>query len=360
MKKIGIVTLNDNYNYGNRLQNYAVQEFLLEHFQDIDVETIRNFPITNKKCGRLENIIRIIRRNGFEFKRYLKSDKKRLKNFRVFNKNIKYSKKIFSWMHTDWFNKFDYFLVGSDQVWNPNYRMSDLELLKFSKKNKNIAFSASLAVDEIPENKIQRAKDGFNNFEYISVRENRGKEIIESLTGRNDIEVILDPTMLIDSKKWSNLSKKSKIIAENQKYILNYFLGEIPKEWNNEISRIAKENNCKIINILDKNDAYYQCGPEEFLYLEKNAFLVCTDSFHSSVFSIIFNTPFIVFNRKQKKIKSMNSRIDTLLNKFELENRRFEGKIEDYILDRNFSNVEKILSVERERAKQFLHKALKY
>lgn len=76
MKKIGIITLNDNYNYGNRLQNYAAQEFIKKIEPNAKVLTIRNYPITNKKCNILENIFRIIKRNYIEIKRYIKSDKK--------------------------------------------------------------------------------------------------------------------------------------------------------------------------------------------------------------------------------------------------------------------------------------------
>ena len=65
-------------------------------------------------------------------------------------------------------------------------------------------------------------------------------------------------------------------------------------------------------------------GPSEFLYLEKNAFLICTDSFHSSVFAILYNVPFIIFNRENSK-NLMNSRIETLLDNFKIKNRIFDG-----------------------------------
>lgn len=238
MKKIGIITLNDNYNYGNRLQNYAAQEFIKKIEPNAKVLTIRNYPITNKKCNILENIFRIIKRNYIEIKRYIKSDKKRLRKFKKFNKKIVYSKKAFSWMNRKYFGKFDFGVVESDQVWNPNYRMSDLELLNFSEKNKNIAFSASLEVEEIPTEKIEYAKRGFNNFKCISVRENKGREIIKKITNREDIKVILDPTMLIETNIWKKMAIKPENFKKNQKFILNYFLGEIPNDWSKEIERI--------------------------------------------------------------------------------------------------------------------------
>lgn len=122
------------------MQNYAAQEFIKKIEPDAKVLTIRNYPITNKKCNILENIFRIIKRNYIEIKRYIKSDKKRLRKFKKFNKKIVYSKKAFSWMNRKYFGKFDFWVVGSDQVWNPNYRMSDLELLNFSEKTKILHF----------------------------------------------------------------------------------------------------------------------------------------------------------------------------------------------------------------------------
>ena len=89
--------------------------------------------------------------------------------------------------------------------------------------------------------------------------------------------------------------------------------------------KIAKEKNCKVINLLDKNDPYYVSGPSEFLWLEKHADLICTDSYHSSVFAILYNRPFVVFDRDQVGADNMGSRIDTLLSKFELKNRKFNG-----------------------------------
>ncbi len=166
-------------------------------------------------------------------------------------------------------------------------------------------------------------------FKEISVREEAGKKIVEDLTGRKDVEVLVDPTMLLTAEEWDNVSNKPEQL-KTDKYILNYFLGELSEKRKNEIDRIAKENGCKIINMLDSNSPFYKTGPAEFLYLEKNAFLICTDSFHACVFSILYNRPFIVFEREDNNV-SMNSRIDTLLNKFHLQDRRYNVIIVMYM-----------------------------
>lgn len=163
--------------------------------------------------------------------------------------------------------------------------------------------------------------------------------------------------MLLTVEEWNKNLKKPKQLNTN-KYIVNYFLGDLSEERRKEIKRIAKENNCEIINLLDKNSPFYQSGPDEFLYLEKNAFLVCTDSFHSCVFAILFNRPFIVFDREDTKIKKMNSRLETLLKKFQLEDRWYKGAIGKELLDVDYSKAYKILEEERKKGYDFLKTVL--
>ena len=110
---------------------------------------------------------------------------------------------------------------------------------------------------------------------------------------------------------------------------------------------------------MDRNDKYYECGPGEFLYLEKNAFIVCTDSFHACVFGMIYNKPFIVFDRVQDNIKNTNSRIDTFLKKFSLEDRRYNGKnITKENLEHDYTEAYQILEEERKKSDAFLKNAL--
>lgn len=351
MKKIAILTINDNSNYGNRLQNYAVQEVLKK--QGVEVETVYN---REDKVGM--NLFKIKVKNLIKRILGIKSQK-RYHHFIKFNNYIKYSEFCVFHNHipTNLSNKYDCFLTGSDQVWNPNFnRMSDIDFITFAPKEKRNSFSASFGISEIPENMKEFYKERLNGLNHISVRENRGKEIIKELTGREDVEVLVDPTMLLLAEEWDQVSKKPEQL-KTDKYILNYFLGNLSEERKNEINRIAEENDCQVINILEANDPFYVTGPSEFLYLEKNAFLICTDSFHSSVFAIIYNRPFVVFDREDDLAK-MNSRIDTLISKFNLKNRIFEGKITAQNLNHDYTEAYEILEKEREKADLFLKKAL--
>lgn len=341
--KVGIFTINDDGNYGNRLQNYAVQEILLNN--NIECNTIRKMKFVDRfKFIMKINIKKCVRKE--KYRRQIK--------FYEFNKKIKfrYSNNLESLNE-----KYDYFITGSDQVWNPNFgRMSDIDFLIPFPKEKRISFAASFGINSIPDNLKEYYTNNLLQIKSISVRESKGKELIQELTGRTDVEVLVDPTMLLTADEWDKVSKKPKQL-HTDKFILNYFLGQLSEERKNQINKIAKENNCEVINILDKNSPFYQTGPSEFLYLEKHAFLICTDSFHSSVFAIIYNRPFIVFDREDSN-KSMNSRLETLLKKFNLEDRKYTGVITDNNLKYDYNQAYEILEKEKKKSMNFLKKAL--
>lgn len=356
MKKIGIITLYGNDNYGNKLQNLAVQVVCEE--LGYSTVTIKNaYGLNNKYTG----IKRIKKYFGYvyhSFKKFVLCNKKRLRNFKKFNKNINYTKKLFTIYNISNL-KCEYYIVGSDQVWKPTYgRLSDMDLLKFADNNKKISFAASFGIDELPQSYEKKAATELKKFKNISVREEAGKKIIEKITGRKDVEVLVDPTMLLTIEKWNQFSKKP-VNFKSKKYILNYFLGNLSVDKEAEIKRIANENNCEIINLLDKNSPFYMCGPSEFLYLEKNAFLICTDSFHSSVFAFLYNKPFVIFEREQSGMDNMWSRMDTFLNKFKLKDRKYNGKnITQENLKNDYTASYEILVQERKKAIEYLKKSL--
>lgn len=352
-KKIAIITCIGKNNFGNRLQNYALQKVLQD--KGFYVETLNNNWRLNNFDNYEEN-----------YQGYLKREKEKEpeeyeKRFRTayfdeFDENVVFNKEMITAINLE-NTDYDYYIVGSDQVWNPHHgRLRDVDFLYSIEPSKRISYAASIGVDEIPDNLKEKTKRELSKFKAISVREEKGKEIIENLTGRKDVEVNLDPTMLLTANDWSKLAKKPKQL-KTDKYILNYFLGELSDSRKKEIERIAQENNCEIINILDTKSPFYETGPSEFLYLEQNAFLICTDSFHSSVFAIIFNRPFIVFDREDSQA-SMNSRIDTLLNTFELEDRKYENKITESNLKHDYTKAYEILNEKRIIAHMYLNRVL--
>lgn len=351
--RTAILTINDNGNYGNRLQNYATQQ-ILEKI-GVDVETIENIGNTTILEKKIKNYLKKI---------IPKRDFRRYNNFLKFDAKVKYSSIIINNKNIPSYlkEKYDFFITGSDQVWNPKIgRLTNIDLLKFANNEQRISFSASLGISELPEEYKKIARNELKNFKAISVREDAGKKIVEELTKRNDIEVLIDPTMVLTNKEWDKVSQKPKQLKKlkGKQYILNYFLGDVSDKVKKKIETFAKENNCEIINLLEKNDPFYTCNPSEFLWLEKNAFLVCTDSFHSSVFAILYDKPFIVFERAGE-LNNMGSRIDTLLSKLELKERKYNGEISNKSLIVDYSNSYKILEEERKKSIRFLKRALNF
>lgn len=210
----------------------------------------------------------------------------------------------------------NFFVVGSDQVWNPYYQGNSYQFLTFAPKEKRFSFAASIGTDQIPEEKKLYYKKCLSEMNYISVRENKAAEIVKDLTGR-DVDVVLDPTLLLPKEQWIEIVSKPNIeIDEN--YICTYFLGEIPEA----VYSFAKKKNLKIykLNSIEQKELY-DINPAEFLYMIKNADYVLTDSFHAVVFSIIFNKDFYVFERKQAGVPNMFSRIETITQRFDLQSR---------------------------------------
>lgn len=251
---------------------------------------------------------------------------------------------------------YDYFIVGSDQVWNPLYgRLSNVDLLTGVANEKRVSYAASFGIENLPEEYRDKVEKELLQFRKISVREDIGKKIVEDITGRTDISVLIDPTMLLTADYWSKIVKRPGFHSED-KYVLLFFLGGVSSQNKEIIKNYAKQNNCKIINLLDKKSKYYSCDPSEFLFMEKNAQMVCTDSFHSTVFSILFNSSFTVFERISDN--NMNSRLETLLEKFGLQSRVFMGEETLNNQTYDWENVNMKLNVEREYSFQYLKSAL--
>lgn len=345
MKKIGIITICGNNNYGNRLQNYAL---------------IKIVDSMGFECHTIWPKLNFLRKMSIRYKNRNLSqlDSTRINNFKNFTDN--YTKPIFLKYNKKIGNKYEKIIVGSDQIWNLEWQLWLNKFLTKIENNKIIAYAPSFGVSKIKDSQIKWYKKIINNVKYLSIREDRGQEIIEEITGRKDAKVLIDPTMLLKSDIWDEVSLRPTQLDKykDNKYILMYFLGDISQKNRLEIERVAKENNCIIINILDKNSEFYTCGPREFLYLIKNAFLICTDSFHSSVFSFLYNRPFIVYNR-EKAAGDMSSRLDTLISKFNLKDRKYNGeRITKENLNNDYTEAYKILETEREKSKKFLEKAL--
>lgn len=377
MKKIGIITITDYLNYGNRLQNFATQEVLksfgfevesiLNEFPKPEIEpgfvslknriinALKLSPVTllKKSIEKIDNII--------NKKKYNSAKKSKEKSFRSFSK-----KHLIETNYTisdnnipsDLGELFDFFVVGSDQIWNPKIRFgSPIDFLTFAPRNKRIALAPSFGVSTIPEKYTSLYAKWLTDMAYLSVREQAGADIIKKLTGLNS-PVLIDPTLMLTKENWLSVSEKGRKKPES-KYILTYFIGTVSKKRMKIILEIAKKYKLEIVQLASLIDIErYDASPGEFIDYINSSTIVCTDSFHAIIFSMQMEKPFIVFDREGKSAP-MTSRIDTLLGKFHFENRKLSeiSKTANY-LDINYSDFHFILQKERKNAIDYLTKSL--
>lgn len=215
-------------------------------------------------------------------------------------------------------------VVGSDQVWTPmSLPNKFFNLLFVDDSVRKVAYASSFGVSEIP--RFQRKATGkyLDRFYKIGVREQRGKELVETLSGQK-AQVVADPTLLLDSEEWNEEVKDSCIDVKGP-YIFCYFLGANP-DARTAALELKVKTGYRIVTIrhMDEyvesderfgDEAPYNVNPNDFVKYISLAAYVCTDSFHCSVFSILFHRQFMTFYRfKSTSSTGRNSRIDSLFN----------------------------------------------
>ena len=352
--KVAQLTLNGYFNYGNILQKYSLYHTLKKFSDDVEVlwnegtiffpETATNFPPQNPfppnfpPSSHQQYILREAVRDN------------KIKEFELLNIKTRFDLPYIEEIGDD----YDFFVVGSDQVWNPYFTAPEY-FLSFAPREKRIAYAASIAAPAIPENKKKFFKQGFSGFDYISVREEKSVEIIKELTGQ-DALLLLDPTLLLTPQEWLEVAQKPGWLNDEKYkrgYILTYYLRNNPPPL---VASVGKYLNLPVINLLDwDNYWHYVTGPEEFIYLFSKASLVFTNSFHGCCFSILFKRPFL--NVEIDDGQNMSTRIPGLLKMFGLEDRAMifgKNYSADFMLNIDYRNRDIVLPLEREKAFNFL------
>lgn len=374
MKKIGIITIYDNKNYGNRLQNYALQKNLEE--LGFEVQTILNVPYTDFKfmgpvafCKAVKRFLirlihgkeKTIRKDTLQWKyKCLDTNvnSNRYKAFAEFDKKInKYPEIILYYNAKELKSKFDFFITGSDQVWNCTIgRASGIDFLTFADPSQRVAYAASISLDRVPKEYEKRYKHYLSGMSSISMREIQGLEILKNQFSIKS-EVVLDPTMLLTDNEWRSVAVKTNVLP--RKYILCMFLGDEQAGMIDKIYTLAANQSCELIFLNSKDyPEYYDFGPGEFLEAIDSAEYIFTDSFHGCVFSILFHKDFYVLHRFGRA-NNMYSRIKSLLTLFNLNNRELDGNtILTRIENKQWKDVEMILAQQRNISNMYIKKAL--
>lgn len=350
--KIGIVSLFGNENFGNKLQNYALQQ-VLQSYAD-SVITIKN---KSKSQTWKDYVMRQTPLAESVILNTIAGKRRKVKFLRFANKHIIHSKHTYPYDANSAAIKkedgCDLYCAGSDQVWHPDMGSNGMfHYLGFADKEKTFSYAASFGIDRITEEHKDTVRKGLQHIKYISVREDEGKNVACNLTGRDDIQVVIDPTMLLTTEQW-DLVAEAPDYRVPEKYILTYFLGHVSPERHAMIQKKAEKTGCEVVALMDKNSPYYISGPGEFLFLIKHAQYICTDSFHGSVFSFLYGKSFAVFSRDDA-LGNTNSRLKTLLKKFQLEHRFVQDNVLPDGDEIDYTLGYAVLKEERKKSKVFL------
>lgn len=378
MKKIGIITICRCNNYGAELQAFALQRKL--SLMGYDAEILDYLFYKHPKHKKESFSMPAYK--GYPFKRKMaellfpwmecfKSMKhraaiaKREAAFEVFHKaNTRFSQQYRSYSAL-YSNPphYDAYCVGSDQVWNPwSYTSLNPYFLTFASKDAvKFSYASSFGVSEIPVIAKEYFKEGLNNLQSISVREKTGVSIVNSLIGQ-DAQTVADPTLLLNAKEWDEVLNECKV--PEGKYILIYELKKVPYIAQSALN-LAKQKGLKIVRIckaafrqdpMDKPIInIMDAGPAEFLGLFKNAEIVMTNSFHGTVFSILFNKNFYTIVNKSA---NNNSRQLDLLSTLGID--RIKYTDEDFVESKplDWGVINKRVSDFRRKSVDYLEKAI--
>lgn len=372
MKKVGVVTLYGNYNIGNKLQHYAVMQLYRSLGYDVTaVNHIEREGLPKPPLMywiKLAVKIALLRVNPNL--RCIQNYKRHLQRRRLFLEFSEYylrpSESVsMQRIPKDLKRRCDFFSAGSDQVWH-NWTGKPEELrfffLRFADKSQRLCLSPSFGFERVPEGQEAVYREGLNGFPRLSCRETSGVRLIRELTG-GGAALLPDPTICLSAEEWEGLERKPSYPLP-ERYVLSYMLGSVRPETRDAVSCYARALGAEVLNINDddlknKTKHYAATGPQEFLYLIRHASLVCTNSFHGTVFSILFRKDFVCFQREDIAMTGdMSNRITTLLEKFHLSSRRYGVLRDEDLLSTDYAGAEETLSRERERMLDYLRESL--
>lgn len=378
--KIGVLSQRLHRNYGGLLQAWALQQVLIGMghapeliFRNHDASRLSLAQLSLNCLSLAKRILRMLvswryvcLNNPFH-RAYSGFPRFADKNF--VNK-IHKSKELFLDSELRTYierSEFDAFIVGSDQVWREDYspRIETyfLDFLKDSDKRKKIAYAASFGkrTDYISSDKMPECSKLLRRFDAVSVREISGVDIVRNDFGREDVDHVLDPTLLIDRERYIKLIN---IKDRFSRQMISYILDE-----DDEKLSVEKEiSSFKKLNVDKFSTGENQNSGEEKRMLTMSQWLasfydgrfVFTDSFHGMVFSIIFNKDFVVYANRERGM----DRFESLLEDFDLRNRMiyshkdFESRFDELMSPIDYNTVNEKLDKLRKKSVDWLLNAL--
>jgi SepF-like predicted cell division protein (DUF552 family) len=240
--------------------------------------------------------------------------------------------------------------------------MNDIYFCKTISKKRRIAYAPSFGVESIPDRVKDKYKELLGEINFLSVRESSGARIIKELIDR-DSPVVVDPTLLLSEDDWSQLignELNDYSLYKERKYVVCYFLGEHKKDIK-KINDYYMQKNIVVLNISQHYNKKYSNvidiypGIEEFLYLIKNSLAVFTDSYHGTMFSVVYNRDFYSFKRNDTTV-NLNTRIESFLTIINHQERFINHLTEKHLLNigLNYEHINRLICEWKTKSLSFL------
>jgi len=373
--KIAIISLPLSYNYGGYLQCYALMDTLRNMGHEVFFLQRENttFPsLVKQGIDRLKFMLESVGLGSlvYEFEKKTNSGiYYKTKNFRAFTKQyirtcspvLRTTEQVMDFCKS---HHIDAYITGSDQIWRGKYLRSvnDAFLGFAPQKSLKIAYAPSFGTDEWEFNEAQTAfiERQLKTFHAISVREESGLQLLrDNIQLAIKPEVVLDPTFLLSKQHYLQIARDEQVRHGVLTYILNQ-----NTEKQKVIEKFCKEQNLIQYSVINpKTNSNSVAGGqgysvEQWIAGFRDASYVMTDSFHATVFSLIFNKPFWVFENKERG----NSRILNILQLFGCEERLVHADMNfetvDWDLPINWNKVNQKMERLISRSKEYLGKAL--
>lgn len=389
MKKVAIVSCYFQHNYGSMLQAYATQMALDKLGYENETIDISGFngeikkakmlyfakasltsDILLSKLGMAKTVLmRRVSKSEYAANSHIRAEKFDAFSKQYFRLSPAYNSRAELGGKCE--ENYSAVLVGSDQLWLPGNIAADYYTLNFVPGSVNtVAYATSFGQSKLPKDSAEKAKIFLRKIKHIGVREESGQKLVKELVDR-DVPVVCDPTLLFTGDEWMSIQQEEPIVEG--KYIFCYFLGNNPPH-REFAKRLREKTGCKIVALthLDEfvksdegyaDETPYDIDPADFLNLIRNAEYICTDSFHCTVFSILYRKPFFTFRRYERKTSSStNSRLDTLFAMTGITGRLMSGS-EDIMTKLNesiyFDEAHERLEKIREESYTYLTDALR-
>lgn len=354
-KKVGIVTIQGRFNYGNRLQNYAVDKVYRQRgftpeslIFDLPLPVAQTVKKTVKKFLGKERPARETMMSS-----------SRLAAFDRFNSHILLRR--LKGLPEEIVDEYRYFSAGSDQIWGMSRSSygEDWRFLQFARPEQRIALAPSFGTDSpLSHAQLKRLSHYMQGYRRVSVREEAGARFIKEATGM-DAAVICDPTFALSVREWCSITDQR--LTPDADYVFAYLLGDSSDESKEVLNIASRQGDLPIVFLSDRErDGEPPAGPAEFLSLVENASWVVTDSFHGSVFSALFQRPLTIVHRGggHAMYSQMFGRLETLARKLGIEHKVYGSQGFDFSRSADYEGVPEAIDRERSKFIEYLEACL--